>query len=346
MSDAAAPITDRVPETAQSIEHVAIIGAGLAGCLLAALLAKRGIAVDLYERRPDPRLAGAERGRSINLAISARGLHALSQVGLDEQALRSALPMSGRTMHSRAAELSFQPYSADGKRAINSISRALLNESLLDCAEQARGVKLYFSHQLTAIDPDTGTMAFSTPDGDVTRAAGGIVASDGAYSATRRVLAERTGFTLQQDFLQHGYKELTIPGPERGIRDGSGLPAYLAARLVDDDRATQHRPVVHLHAVLAERRRVRFHRAADIRADHRLLRRALPGHARVDSEPGRRLPAQSCRLAADSALLAMGSGSGGAARRCRACDRPVLRAGRELLLRGLHRTRCLPDGDG
>ena len=157
-------------------------------------------------------------------------MHALSQVGLDKQALHSALPMTGRALHSPGGDLSFQSYSADGKRAINSISRSLLNESLLDCAEQAAGVKIYFSHQLTAIDPEAGAMEFSTPDGQVSATAEGIIASDGAYSATRRLLAEgskgagvtagagATGggaggsdFFVQQYFLQHGYKELTIP---------------------------------------------------------------------------------------------------------------------------------------
>ena len=104
-------------------ERVAVVGAGLAGCLLATLLGRRGLEVDVYERRDDPRRAGAERGRSINLAISARGLDALARVGLDDAALADALPMRGRTLHSPAGELAFQSYSADGTRAINSISR-------------------------------------------------------------------------------------------------------------------------------------------------------------------------------------------------------------------------------
>src|ERR1700749_1909226 len=129
-------------------ERIAIVGAGLAGCLLATLLGRRGIEVTLYERRPDPRVTGPERGRSINLAISARGLEALDQVGLRELALSRALPMHGRMVHPVAGEQSFRPYSADGAHAINSISRAELNLALLDCAERSPGVRVQFSSRL------------------------------------------------------------------------------------------------------------------------------------------------------------------------------------------------------
>src|SRR5215471_18231184 len=95
-------------------DRVAIVGAGLAGCLLATLLARRGIDVAVYERRGDPRTAAPERGRSINLAISARGLAALGHVGLREQALARALPMHGRMVHDPVGRQSFRPYSAGG----------------------------------------------------------------------------------------------------------------------------------------------------------------------------------------------------------------------------------------
>ena len=189
--------------------RVAVIGAGLAGCLLATLLARRGLAVDVYERRDDPRRAGAERGRSINLAISARGLDALGRVGLDERALADALPMRGRTLHSPAGSLAYQSYSADGTRAINSISRAGLNHALLDRADEAPGVRLHFGHRLTGVDSDTGELAF---DGHTARA-DVVLGADGAYSAVRRSI--QGGMDLHQDFLPHGYKELTIPA-----RDG------------------------------------------------------------------------------------------------------------------------------
>lgn len=190
-------------------ERIAVVGAGLAGCLLATLLGRRGLAVDVYERRDDPRRAGAERGRSINLAISARGLDALGRVGLDERTLADALPMRGRTLHAPTGALAYQSYSADGTRAINSISRAGLNHALLDHAEQTPGVRLHFGRRLTGLDADTGELTF---DGDTARA-DVVLGADGAYSAVRRSI--QNGMDLHQDFLPHGYKELTIPA-----RDG------------------------------------------------------------------------------------------------------------------------------
>jgi kynurenine 3-monooxygenase len=188
-------------------QRVAIVGAGLGGCLLAVLLARRGIEVTVYERRDDPRVAGAERGRSINLAISARGLDALARVGLDEQALGRALPMHGRMVHSPAGQQSFRPYSADGTRAINSISRADLNHALLDVAEKTPGVTLRFGHRLADVDLASGALHFEGDDAS----ADIVLACDGSYSAARRAVTFRPGFTFSQDYLEHGYKELTIP---------------------------------------------------------------------------------------------------------------------------------------
>ncbi|MEU8120816.1 NAD(P)/FAD-dependent oxidoreductase [Spirillospora sp. NPDC049024] len=185
-------------------ERVAIVGAGLAGCLLAVLLGRRGIPVTVYERRPDPRVAGAERGRSINLAISARGLAALEQVGLRDQSLKQALPMHGRMVHPLSGAQNFQPYSADGRRAINSISRAELNRSLLDTAEGTPGVTLRFSQRVTGVDAEAGAVLLedAAPEpADV------VLAGDGAYSAVRRSLR----LDEDADFLEHGYKELTVP---------------------------------------------------------------------------------------------------------------------------------------
>ncbi|HZC71654.1 MAG TPA: NAD(P)/FAD-dependent oxidoreductase [Jatrophihabitans sp.] len=203
------------------MDEVAIVGAGLAGCLLATLLGRRGIPVTLYERRPDPRVAGAERGRSINLAVSARGLDALERVGLRDQALERALPMHGRMVHpiqTASGRQSFRPYSADRQRAINSISRAELNHTLLDTAEQSKGVSVRFEHRLAELDLDgarSGRLHFETPVGTTEARAGIVLASDGSYSAARRAVTFRQGFDLSQDYLEHGYKELTIPA-----RDG------------------------------------------------------------------------------------------------------------------------------
>jgi kynurenine 3-monooxygenase len=222
-------------------QRVAIVGAGLAGCLLAALLGRRGIESVVYERRQDPRVAGAERGRSVNLAISARGLLAMDQVGLRERALRRALPMHGRMVHGppkrgvrergMAGGQSFRPYSADGTQAINSISRTELNLTLLDVAEQTPGVTIEFGWRLRDLDMASGELTFDTqasdaPAGDAP--AGGpsagtktvradiVLAADGAYSAARRAVTFQPGFTFSQDYLEHGYKELTIPATPAG----------------------------------------------------------------------------------------------------------------------------------
>ena len=196
-------------------DRVAIVGAGLAGCLLATLLARRGIEVTVYERRDDPRVAGPERGRSINLAISARGLQALDQVGLRELSLSRALPMHGRMVHALSGGQSFRRYSADGAHAINSISRTELNMALLEDSERARGVCLRFAHRLRELDMATGELWFETPDGPRHAAADIVLACDGAYSAARRSVTFRMGFTFSQDYLEHGYKELAIP-PRNG----------------------------------------------------------------------------------------------------------------------------------
>jgi kynurenine 3-monooxygenase len=199
--------------TAESnAEPIVLVGAGLAGCLLATLLGRRGFEVTVYERRPDPRVAGAERGRSINLALSARGLAALERVGLREHALSNALPMPGRMVHPVDGKANFQPYSADGTRAINSISRSGLNEALLVSAEATPGVTIVFDHKLEGIDLDAGRLSFSTPDGVREVAASVVLASDGAYSAAR---SSMVGLDVSQDHLEQGYKELAIPA-----RDG------------------------------------------------------------------------------------------------------------------------------
>jgi kynurenine 3-monooxygenase len=192
-------------------ETVAIVGAGLAGCLLATLLGRRGIPVTVYERRPDPRVTGAERGRSINLAISARGLAALEEVGLRADALERALPMHGRMVHPITGRPSFRPYSADRQRAINSISRAELNSALLDTAEATAGVAVRFAHRLTELDLDKGRLEFRTSGGSSVEQASVVLAGDGSYSAARRAVTFRQGFDFSQDYLAHGYKELTVP---------------------------------------------------------------------------------------------------------------------------------------
>lgn len=186
---------------------VAIVGAGLAGSLLAGFLASRGHQVTLYERRGDPRSGDVEQGRSINLAISERGLSALRRVGLADRVLATALPMRGRMIHPVAGPLDLQPYSADGRRAINSIGRAALNRVLLDAAVAA-GAEVRFDHRLVGLDPGTGELRF---DRDRRAAAQVVLGADGAGSAVRGELSRRGLLRDRLDVLDHGYKELTIP---------------------------------------------------------------------------------------------------------------------------------------
>lgn len=190
---------------------VVVVGAGLAGCLLATLLGRRGLEVTVYERRPDPRTSTPERGRSINLALSARGLAALEKVGLREHALQQALPMPGRMVHPLGDEPNFQPYSADGQHWINSISRSGLNLALLETAESTPGVRVVFGHRLETLDLDSGELVFATDAGEARARADVVLGADGAYSAVRRAVQFAPGFDFSQEFLDHGYKELTIP---------------------------------------------------------------------------------------------------------------------------------------
>ena len=197
-------------------DEVAVIGAGLAGCLLACFLARRGCRVRVYERRPDPRRGATERGRSINLAISERGLDALRRIDLADEVMADALPLRGRMIHPVNSPLDFQPYSMSSDRAINSISRAALNHALLDAAESGPGVRLVFDHQLVGLDPATGSLTFETPPGKVLAAAEVVIGADGAGSAVRGQLLAAGALDERLDFLDYGYKELHIPPQHSG----------------------------------------------------------------------------------------------------------------------------------
>lgn len=193
---------------------VAIVGAGLTGSLLACFLARRGLSVTLYERRPDPRVAQVERGRSINLAISERGLDALRRIGLVDQVMADALPMKGRMIHPVAGELDFQAYSASRERAINSISRGALNSALLSAAAEADGVTVEFEHRLVELDSAAGQLVFATPSGKVSVSADVVLGADGAGSAVREQLLAEGIVAEHVDFLDYGYKELSIPAAD------------------------------------------------------------------------------------------------------------------------------------
>jgi kynurenine 3-monooxygenase len=189
---------------------VIIIGAGLAGSLLAIYLAKRGLAVDVYEARGDMRLEEVAAGRSINLALSDRGIAALREVGMDEYMLAEAVPMYGRMIHSVDGSTKLLPYSGRQGEYINSVSRAGLNIALMNEAEKYETVNFYFSRRCTGFDSETGEVCFS----DGRKAAGDtVIATDGAGSAVRKAMLDggMERFDYSQSWLEHGYKELHIP---------------------------------------------------------------------------------------------------------------------------------------
>jgi len=194
--------------------HISLVGAGLTGPLLALYLVRRGFTVDLYERRSDMRIHDVGGGRSINLALSTRGIHALRQVGIDVAVLNDAIRMPGRMIHDREGRLDFLPYGREGE-AINSVSRAGLNILLLNAAE-AEGVTIHFDSRCSDVDLETRTMTLvddRTGESRTVRVER-LIAADGANSALRNAMEGSPGFESTTEWLDHGYKELEIPpGP-------------------------------------------------------------------------------------------------------------------------------------
>lgn len=193
-------------------KRAVIVGAGLGGSLLAHYLGQRGWQVRLFERRSDPRARDLVGGRSINLAISARGLHALERAGLDAQVREHGIRMPGRMLHAPDGRTAMVPYSADPDRAIVSFSRSALNMMLLRAAAAHPGVEVLFDHRCIGLDEARGAALFEGPGGArVEAAAELVVGADGAFSAMRGHMEKRERFDYSQSSLAHGYKELCIP---------------------------------------------------------------------------------------------------------------------------------------
>ncbi|MCP4246843.1 MAG: FAD-dependent monooxygenase [bacterium] len=196
---------------------ITIVGAGLGGALLANYLGKAGFEVAVYEKRADIRTTEIVTGRSINLALSTRGIHALSEVGVIDRLMHDAIPMPGRMIHSPGGALSFQPYGRDGQ-AINSVSRAGLNIILLNAAAKYPNVTLHFRQKCVDLDPDTAAVEFEHADTNerTTVQSDMVIGCDGAYSAVRARLQRLDRFNYSIDYLEHGYKELIIPPADDG----------------------------------------------------------------------------------------------------------------------------------
>ena len=189
-----------------------LIGSGLAGGLLAAYLGRRGYDVDLYERRADPREGNIVGGRSINLAISTRGIHALEQIGIADEALRHAIPMRGRMIHDKFGALHFAPYDVDPKKCINSIGRVSLNTTVIEAAQRHANVRVHFNHKCTDVDLTEAVCRLETETGKLTVRGDAVIGVDGAFSAVRASMQRNIdNFQYNESYLAHGYKELVIP---------------------------------------------------------------------------------------------------------------------------------------
>jgi len=193
-------------------ETITLIGAGLNGPLLGLELAKRGFKVDIYERRPDMRRVRMSAGRSINLALSARGIYALTQSNLWKGMQNIVLPMRGRMMHSTTSEITFQPYGRNESDVNNSISRAELNVALMNAAEE-HDVRIHFKKRCMGIDLKNNLLAIRDEETGKEQAISTsvVIACDGSASVIRSEMLKRSRFNFSQQHLDYGYKELTVP---------------------------------------------------------------------------------------------------------------------------------------
>ncbi len=200
-------------------QRVVIVGAGPAGSALAAMLGRRGVPVDVYERRADP-AEGAARGaaRSINLGVSERGMRVLRDLGLAGTLAGRMVPMRGRAVHRADGRLDFHPYGTHDHEILHSILRHDLNEALLDLARSYDSVRFTFHARLSALDTEGGKAVFADErTGEQTVVAADVViGADGVNSTVRRELQRRTQANFRREFLEWGYREFTIPAPARG----------------------------------------------------------------------------------------------------------------------------------
>ena len=201
-------------------QHILIIGAGLCGSLLALRMAQRGFQDTLVEKRPDLRKVTQDAGRSINLALSDRGLRGLRLAGVEEAAKKQCIPMNGRMIHDKQGNTFLSPYSGRKDEFINSISRPGLNMLLLDEAEKMPNVKIIFNYACEDVDLENASATFKeyNTKKELKIEADVIFGTDGAGSAVRRTMFEshKFLFSFSQQWLSHGYKELEIPAADNG----------------------------------------------------------------------------------------------------------------------------------
>jgi kynurenine 3-monooxygenase len=194
------------------MKTVSILGAGLVGPLLAILLAKKNIKVNVFEKRTDPRNGMFKHGRTVNLALSERGWKALNRIGLSDEVKKEAIPMKGRLIHLQNGEEIYQAYGI-GDECIYSVSRGLLNAILLDRATTDPNINLHFGKEccdvfledatIQVLDIHTQEKSYITADF--------VVGADGISSKIRTAIQEENGMDFERTHINYGYKELTIP---------------------------------------------------------------------------------------------------------------------------------------
>jgi kynurenine 3-monooxygenase len=200
-------------------ETVHIVGGGLVGTLSAIFLAQRDFDVVLHERRGDMRKASVTAGKSINLAVTSRGLKALGEVGLKDAVLKMAVPMKGRMLHTMEGETTFVPYGQKENEVIHSVSRSDLNILLLKKAGDYKNVTLRFHQRCLGYDEKTQTLTLldESTNKEETMGAKVVIGADGAWSMIRKSMQETLkNFAYTEDVCAHGYKELTIPAGANG----------------------------------------------------------------------------------------------------------------------------------
>lgn len=207
-------------EDLDGAQNILIIGAGLCGSLLALRLGQRGYNVNVYEMRPDPRKTDISAGRSINLAFSDRGNKAMKLVGIEDKVKELCIPMNGRMLHDKEGNTFLSNYSGRDYEYINSISRGELNGLLLTEAEKHKNVSIHFNKKCKSVDFEKTTALFKDYHNkdEFIEDADCIIATDGAGSALRKsyYLEKKFLFSFSQDYLTHGYKELSILPAEDG----------------------------------------------------------------------------------------------------------------------------------
>ncbi len=206
------------------MRSVSIVGAGLAGSLMALFLAKRGCKVKLYEYRPDLRITPIESNRSINLALSCRGLTALQDAGLDAKVRQLMVPMRARIIHEISGEIVYQPFGRHEEECINAIERNALNKLLLNELDTYPLVKCYFDTKLVNLNLAEKQLIFQNQKGQFTQHDYDVfIGADGAHSLVRACLQQQKLIDFKQTFFTHGCKELTICRAHQTVFDKESL---------------------------------------------------------------------------------------------------------------------------